>query len=430
MKDSIDRNIAVTGLGYVGLPVAVAFGEIASVIGFDINQARIDELKNGIDKTGEIDSSDLNAADIFFTSEADDLAKADFHIIAAPTPIDECKKPELTPLLEASKTVGKALKKDDIVVFESTVYPGATEEECAKVLERESGLRSGIDFFLGYSPERVNPGDKEHTFKTIKKVVSGQDENTLNIIADVYSSVVEAGVFKASSIRVAEAAKIIENTQRDLNIALMNELAILFKKMDIDTHDVLAAARTKWNFLPFEPGLVGGHCIGVDPYYLTHKSIKSGYLPRVILSGREINDGMGKFISDSLLDLLNVKNKKPDKPVITILGISFKENIPDIRNSRVVDIIREFGKQPVTMQIYDPYADMNEVRKEYRIDLFELEALEKADAVILAVPHREFVNQGWGLISQLVNSDKSIVYDVKSVLDRNNVPENIHLFRL
>ena len=430
MKDSIKRNISVIGLGYVGLPVAVAFGGISKVIGFDINQKRIDELKNGIDKTSEIDSSDLNATDIFFTSEANDLAKADFHIIAVPTPIDDNKKPDLTPLLEASKTVGKVLKKDDIVVFESTVYPGVTEGECAKVLEKESGLRSGIDFFLGYSPERINPGDKAHTFKIIKKVVSGQDENTLNIIADMYSSVVEAGVFKAASIKVAEAAKVIENTQRDLNIALMNELAVLFKKMDIDTHDVLDAARTKWNFLSFEPGLVGGHCIGIDPYYLTYISTKSGYSPKVILSGREINDGMGKFISDSLLDLLNAKNKKPDQTVITILGITFKENIPDIRNSRVIDIVKELSNQPVTIQIHDPYADSNEVKNEYQIDLLELDALEKANVVIIAVAHDEFVNKGWSLISRLIDIDEGIIYDIKSVLDRKSIPGNIHLLRL
>jgi UDP-N-acetyl-D-glucosamine/UDP-N-acetyl-D-galactosamine dehydrogenase len=430
MSDVINRSISVIGLGYVGLPVAVAFGQIAKVIGFDINQKRVDELKNGIDKTGEVISSELSASDVHFTSDVNELSKADFHIIAVPTPIDSSKKPDLKPLLSASKSVGKILKKGDIVVYESTVYPGATEDECASVLQDESGLICGKDFFLGYSPERINPGDKKHTFKTIKKVVSAQDENTLDIVAEVYSSVVDAGVFKASSIKVAEAAKVIENTQRDLNIALMNELAILFKRMDIDTHDVLEAAGTKWNFLPFEPGLVGGHCIGVDPYYLTYKSTSLGYSPQFILSGREINDSMGKYIADTVIDNLKNENKDLGGIVITILGITFKENFPDIRNTRVIDIITELSDYPVTIQTYDPCADSVDVRDEYQIDLIELDNLKKADAVIFAVPHDEFVTQGWGLISELLNNGGGSVYDIKSILDRNNKPENINLFRL
>ena len=430
MNKDMNRNISVIGLGYVGLPVAVAFGQTSKVIGFDTNQQRIDELNDGIDRTGEVVTSELKSSSINFTSDLSELSKADFHIIAVPTPIDNSKKPDLKPLLSASITVGKILKKGDIVVYESTVYPGATEDECASVLEKESGLISGKDFFLGYSPERINPGDKKHTFKTIKKVVSAQDEDTLDTVAEVYSSVVDAGVFKAASIKVAEAAKVIENTQRDLNIALMNELAVLFKRMDIDTHDVLEAAGTKWNFLPFEPGLVGGHCIGVDPYYLTHKSESLGYSPQVILSGREINDSMGKYISDTLITDLKKENKKLDETVITILGITFKENVPDIRNTRVVDIIAELSHYPVTIQLYDPCVDGADVRDEYQLELTEYEHLKKADAVIYAVPHDEFVSRGWELISELLISNEGVVYDIKSILDRNSKPENIKLFRL
>ncbi len=425
----MNRNVSVIGLGYVGLPVAVAFGETSKVIGFDVNQKRISELIDGVDKTGEVTSAELKVANIHFTSNLKDLSKANFHIVAVPTPIDKDKKPDLRPLLSASKTVGQILKKGDIVVYESTVYPGATEDECATVLEAESGLTSGKDFFLGYSPERINPGDKKHTFKTIKKVVAAQDENTLEIVANVYSSVVDAGVYKAASIKVAEAAKVIENTQRDLNIALMNELAVIFKQMNIDTHDVLEAASTKWNFLPFEPGLVGGHCIGIDPYYLTYKSTLLGYEPQVILSGRKINDGMGKYIADSLIDSLEKENKNLDDVVITVLGITFKENVPDIRNSKVIDIINELSNYPVTIQVYDPCADRLDVRDEYQIDLVEFDDLKKADAVILAVPHNDFLEQGWELISKLLEKE-GIVYDIKSILDRNTIPETLKLFRL
>lgn len=425
-----NRSISVIGLGYVGLPVAVAFGQTAKVIGFDINQKRIDELIAGIDKTGEVELSELGSCDVVFTSDLNELTKADFHIVAVPTPIDSSKKPDLKPLLSASKTVGQILKKGDIVVYESTVYPGATEEECASVLEAESGLMSGEDFFLGYSPERINPGDKKHTFKTIMKVVSAQDGNTLQIVADVYSSVVDAGIYKAASIKVAEAAKVIENTQRDLNIALMNELAVLFKRMDIDTHDVLEAAGTKWNFLPFEPGLVGGHCIGVDPYYLTFKSESLGYKPQVILSGREINDNMGKYIAESLIDSLNKEDKKLEEVVITILGVTFKENVPDIRNSRVIDVIEELNNYPITIQVYDPCADVNDVRDEYKLSLVALDDLKKSDAVVLAVPHENFVEQGWNFISALLKGKEGIVYDIKSILDRNKTPENVNLLRL
>lgn len=430
MSNVISRSISVVGLGYVGLPVAVAFSETSKVIGFDINEKRIFELIDGVDKTGEVSSAELKASNIHFTSNLEDLSKANFHIVAVPTPIDAEKIPDLKPLLSASKTVGQILKKGDIVVYESTVYPGATEDECAAVLEVESGLISGIDFFLGYSPERINPGDKKHTFKTIKKVVSAQDENTLEVVADIYSSVVDAGVYKATSIKVAEAAKVIENTQRDLNIALMNELAVLFKHMDIDTHDVLEAAGTKWNFLPFEPGLVGGHCIGVDPYYLTYKSTLLGYTPQVILSGREINDSMGKYIAETLIDNLKKENEKLNNVVVTILGITFKENVPDIRNTRVVDIISELSNYPVTIQVCDPCADSIDVNNEYQIDLVEFDDLGKADAVILAVPHKEFVAQGWKFISKMLQAKGGFVYDIKSILDRDAIPENVSLIRL
>jgi UDP-N-acetyl-D-glucosamine/UDP-N-acetyl-D-galactosamine dehydrogenase len=430
MNDVTGRKISVIGLGYVGLPVAVAFGQTKNVIGFDINQKRVDELIKGIDKTGEVISSALVSSDIQFTSDIKELSKADFHIVAVPTPIDEARKPDLKPLLSASKTVGQILKKGDIVVYESTVYPGATEDECASILEKESGLICGEDFFLGYSPERINPGDKKHTFKTIKKVVSAQNETILDIVADVYASVVEAGVFKAASIKVAEAAKVIENTQRDLNIALMNELAIVFKKMDIDTHDVLDAAGTKWNFLPFEPGLVGGHCIGVDPYYLTYKSALLGHTPQVILSGREINDNMGRYIAKSLIENLKQSKKELKDVVITILGVTFKENVPDIRNTRVIDIISELGNYPVTIQVYDSCADNDDLSDEYQVDMTELDQLKIADAVILAVPHDEIASKGWALISGLTNSSGGIVYDIKSVLDRNTKPEGINLIRL
>ena len=430
MKNDMNRKISVIGLGYVGLPVAVAFGQSSSVIGFDINQERIEELNKGEDKTGEVIASELDSSDILFTSSLDELANADFHIVAVPTPIDAEKKPDLRPLISASKTVAKILKKDDVVVYESTVYPGATEEECAVILEEGSGLICGKDFFIGYSPERINPGDKKHTFKTIKKVVSAQDEKTLDVVADVYSSVVEAGVFKAASIKVAEAAKVIENTQRDLNIALMNELSILFKRMDIDTHDVLEAAGTKWNFLPFQPGLVGGHCIGVDPYYLTHKSESLGYTPQVILSGRKINDGMGKYVSDSLISSLESSNKTLDNITITILGITFKENVPDIRNTRVIDIIDELSNYPVTIQVCDPCAEAQDVENEYQINLLKYEVLQKADAVVIAVPHEEFIKKGWQGIADLLNPSGGIVYDIKSILERHNKPENIKLCRL
>ena len=351
------RKIAVIGLGYVGLPVAVAFGRSARTIGFDINVARVAELKSGHDSTLEIEDAELKASDIAFTCNAADLSAADFHIVAVPTPVDEAKRPDLTPMIKASETLGAHIKAGDIVVYESTVYPGATEEDCVPVLERMSGLKAGQDFFVGYSPERINPGDKDHTFTKITKVVSGQTPAVLEIVAQVYESVVTAGVHRAPSIKVAEAAKVIENTQRDLNIALMNELALIFNRMGIDTRDVLAAAGTKWNFLKFDPGLVGGHCIGVDPYYLTHKAAILGYIPQVILAGRSINDDMGRYVAQQAIRQLIGQGGAVKDAVITVLGFTFKENVPDLRNTRVIDIVNELKTYDIRVQIHDPYAD-------------------------------------------------------------------------
>ena len=426
----LNRRLSVIGLGYVGLPLAVAFGKKYDVIGFDTSQKRLDELKNGVDKTAEISTAELEESRIRFTADINDLAAADFHIITVPTPVDDDNNPDLSALINVSEAVGKILKKGDIIVYESTVYPGTTEERCIPILESFSRLTSGKDFFVGYSPERMNPGDKEHTFVKIKKIISAQDKKVLDIIADTYATVVEAGVFRAASIKVAEAAKIIENTQRDLNIALMNELAVLFGHMEIDTHDVLEAARTKWNFLPFVPGLVGGHCIGVDPYYLAYKSVEMGYTPEVILSGRKINDSMGEYIATRIIKTLKKENDVLDKIVVTVLGVTFKENIVDARNSRVVDLIHALKAHSLKVQVYDPHADKDDIKSEYQISLIEPDNLEKADVVVLAVPHDEFVRKGWRLVSELINPNGGSVYDIKSVLDRAHVPENINLFRL
>ena len=425
------RKISVVGLGYVGLPVAVEFGKSQQVIGFDISSIRIDELKQGIERTNEVEAKDLASADILYTGDASDLKRADFHIIAVPTPVNQAKQPDLSPVISASITVGQQLKKGDIVVYESTVYPGATEEECIPVLERESGLIWGADFNVGYSPERINPGDKVHTFTTITKVVSGDNAKTLEVVAAVYESVVAAGVHKANSIKVAEAAKVIENTQRDLNISLMNELALIFNKMNIDTRDVLAAASSKWNFLTFDPGLVGGHCIGVDPYYLTYKASILGYTPQVILSGRSINDSMGNFIASQTIKELIKAEKCVKGSVVTILGFTFKENVPDIRNTRVIDIVRELQEYGVKVQVFDPMADAHETQKEYNISMSASEdQLQPAHTVILAVPHQYFMDKDWSYIQGLLENTIGAVIDVKAKLDRNKVPKGITLWRL
>ena len=375
------------GLGYVGLPVAVSFGNTAHTIGFDISEERIKELRAGFGRTGEVSGDDLVKSDITFTSDIEGLRAADFHIVAVPTPIDDAKQPDLRPLLSASRTVAQALSAGDIVVYESTVYPGVTEDECVPVLERESGLKCGEDFHVGYSPERINPGDKEHRFTNIVKVVAGPDSRTLEIVAGVYESVVEAGVHRAASIKVAEAAKVIENTQHDLNIALMNELAVIFSKMGMDTRDVLEAAGTKWNFLPFSPGLVGGHCFGVDPYYLTYKATMIGYNPQVILAGRRINDNMGAFVADQLVKQLIRQGHNVRDCLFTVLGLSFKEDVPDLRNTRVVDIIDELEDYGVKVQVHDPLVDRDEARHEHGVTIKDWDELAPAQCVILAVAH-------------------------------------------
>ncbi len=425
-----NRKISVIGLGYVGLPVAVALSRLGKVIGFDINAKRIADLTNGIDNTKEISRTELESANILFSSDPEVLVQADFHIVAVPTPINHAKQPDLTSVISATRTLGKKLKKNDIVVYESTVYPGVTEEECIPVLESLSGLTAAKDFFVGYSPERINPGDKEHTFTKIMKVVSAQTPESLEIVAAVYGSVVTAGVHKAPSIKVAEAAKVIENTQRDLNISLMNELALIFEKLGIDTGDVLAAAGTKWNFLPFRPGLVGGHCIGVDPYYLTYKAEVSGYSPQVILAGRRINDGMGLFVATQVIKAL-IKNGSGVKGnIVNILGFTFKENVPDTRNTRVIDIVNALEEYDLRVQIHDPEADKLEAHHEYGINLVSYAELTPGHAVILAVAHNEYREQAWEYISRLLVGGKGVVFDVTRMLDRNTVPEGIELIRL
>jgi UDP-N-acetyl-D-galactosamine dehydrogenase len=384
-------TIAVVGLGYVGLPLAVEFGKKYATIGFDLSTAKIAAYREGVDPTGEVSSDALRAVKrLRFTTDATELRHADFIIVAVPTPVDAAHQPDFGPLLSASEMVGSNLKSGATVVFESTVYPGATEEICVPVLEQRSGKKWKRDFFVGYSPERINPGDKEHTLTRITKVVSGDTPDTLERVASIYSSIVTAGVYRASSISVAEAAKVIENTQRDLNIALMNELALLFHKIGIDTTEVLEAAGTKWNFLPFRPGLVGGHCIGVDPYYLTHKADKLGYHPQVILAGRRINDGMGKYVADQTVKHLIQAGSLVKGAHVTVLGLTFKEDCPDIRNTRVIDVVNELASYGLTVHVHDPVADPDEARREYGIELEEWDALPRAQAIVAAVPHREF----------------------------------------
>lgn len=426
----MNRKIAVVGLGYVGLPVAVEFGKNHKIIGFDINEHRINTLKQGIDYTNEVTSEDLVKANIDFTMDESDLSQADFIIVAVPTPIYKHNVPDLTPLKKASETVGRNLSKGTIVVYESTVYPGATEEVCLPILEEQSGLKGGEDFFIGYSPERINPGDKERTFRTITKIVSGQNEEILEIVASVYNSVVEAGVYRASTIKVAEAAKVIENTQRDLNIALMNELALIFDRLDIDTDEVLQAAGTKWNFLRFSPGLVGGHCIGVDPYYLTSKAESVGYHPEVILAGRRINENMGKHIATSLIKEMIKKDMKVQGAKVTVLGLTFKENVPDLRNSRVIDVIDELKEFGVEVQVTDAHAEKEDAIREYGIELMDYENLQPADAVIFAVPHQEYVDKGWSQFEGLLKQGSGVVVDIKSKLVKEECPENVTLWRL
>lgn len=419
-----DRSIGIVGLGYVGLPVAVEFGMNKQVVGFDINENRLEELKNGVDFTNEVESEYLQQSDVVFTNEIDRLSECDFIIVAVPTPVDESKKPDLTPLLRASETVGKALKKGTIVVYESTVYPGATEEDCVPVLERFSGLKCGEDFFVGYSPERINPGDKVHTFKSIIKVVSGQTTEVLDIVAEVYESVVEAGVHKAPSIKVAEAAKVIENSQRDINIAFMNELSIIFNKMNINTKHVLEAASTKWNFLNFSPGLVGGHCIGVDPYYLTSKAEEIGYSPEIILAGRKLNDSMGKYVAEEVVKNM-IKNKIDiSNAIVTILGVTFKENVPDVRNTKVIDLINSLKEFNIETQLADLNAEPEEFYREYKLNISEMDGLKKSNVIILAVPHNEYVDDIVNILKNITDKEtKVIFYDIKNAVDVNKLED-------
>lgn len=413
----------------MGLPVAVAFARTgAAVVGFDIDQNRVDELRSGHDRTLEVTPADLKQATLRFENEPSSLADADFYIVTVPTPIDGARRPDLGAILSASDTVGKVIKRGDIVVYESTVYPGAIEEECLPILEKRSGLTGGRDFTVGYSPERINPGDKEHRLETIVKVVSAQDARTLDIVADVYGSVVKAGIHRAPSIKVAEAAKVIENSQRDLNIAFMNELSAIFHRLGIDTADVLAAASTKWNFMNFQPGLVGGHCIGVDPYYLTFRAEKAGHHPEIILAGRRINDDMGGRIARECMHALLQRGRA--NPTVTILGMTFKENVPDIRNSKVIDIVRELERVGVTVQVADLLASVEETAHEYGIKLVPMESLQPADAVILAVAHKDYVAGGWPLVAKLLKGGEGIVLDVKARLDRGKKPQGISLWRL
>lgn len=424
----MERNIAVVGLGYVGLPVAVTFGNKHKVIGFDINESRIQELKNNYDRTNEVTEDKLKHTNIEYTSNAVDLKKADFIIVAVPTPIDKHNKPDLLPLLKASETVGKVITPDTIVVYESTVYPGATEEDCVPVLEKHSGLVCGKDFYVGYSPERINPGDKVHTFETITKVVSGQTPEVLEVVADVYSSVVTAGVHKASSIKVAEAAKVIENTQRDVNIALMNELAIIFQKLGIDTNEVLKASGTKWNFLNFKPGLVGGHCIGVDPYYLTHKAQEVGHHPEVILAGRRINDNMAQYIASNVIKELLKQGIEVQGASVNVLGLTFKENCPDLRNTKVINIIEELKEYGLNVFVNDVEADGNEAEKLFGFNLIERKNLNKADALLFAVPHRSYLLNMNEYLELL--KENGVLFDIKGNVEKKDLLAGQRLWRL
>jgi UDP-N-acetyl-D-glucosamine/UDP-N-acetyl-D-galactosamine dehydrogenase len=409
------KTIAVIGLGYVGLPLAVEFGKQRRVIGFDISDKRINELRSGHDRTREVEAEDLKDAGFLeFTSDRDVLKNADIFIVTVPTPINSHNRPDLTPLIKASETVGAALKEGDIVIYESTVYPGATEEDCVPVLERVSNLKFNKDFFCGYSPERINPGDKEHRLTTIRKVTSGSTEEVADQVDALYASIIEAGTYKAESIRVAEAAKVIENTQRDLNIAFINELAIIFNRLGIDTDAVLRAAGTKWNFLPFRPGLVGGHCIGVDPYYLTHKAEEIGYHPQVILAGRRINNGVGAYIASQTVKALLAKRIHVDGARVLILGLTFKENCPDLRNTRVVDVVSELKEFGVNVDVHDPMADSEEAITEYNLNLVDAPGHNTYDAVLLAVAHDRYRDAGIADL-RAYGREQHVFFDIKSV---------------
>ncbi len=430
MRTLEQEKIAVIGLGYVGLPVAISFGRKLPTVGFDIRQRRVDELKKGHDDTLEVTDADLaSATKLEMTADPAKLKECTFFIVAVPTPIDHNNRPDLTPMIRASETIGPHVKKGDVVVYESTVYPGVTEDICGPILDAKSGLKNGVDYWLGYSPERINPGDKEHTFEKILKVVSGQTPEVCDRVAKVYGSVVIAGVHKATSIKVAEAAKVIENTQRDLNIALMNELALIFDRMDIRTQDVLEAAGTKWNFLKFTPGLVGGHCIGVDPYYLTTKAEELGYLPEVILAGRRINNSIAPFIAQKCVKMLTQLDVPLRKAKVGILGLTFKENVPDLRNSKIPDIIAELRQYGIEAMVHDPMGDPHEAFEEYKVEITPLEKLQNLDAVIFAVSHAQYLADIDANVYARVR-DGGVVIDVKSVLKPGSAPRGIRHWSL
>lgn len=420
MSANEQRKIAIIGLGYVGLPLAVEFGKKRPVIGFDINASRIEALNSGIDSTLETTAKELgDAKHLQFTINPDDLKQCSIYIVTVPTPIDAHKRPDLTPLIKASELIGGVICKGDLVIFESTVYPGATEEDCVPVIEKKSGLNFNSDFFAGYSPERINPGDKEHRLPSILKVTSGSTPETAETVDQLYREIITAGTFKAASIKVAEAAKVIENTQRDLNIALVNELSLIFNRLEIDTLDVLEAAGTKWNFLPFRPGLVGGHCIGVDPYYLTHKAQTVGYHPEVVLAGRRINDGMGAYVANQMVREMLMKDIPVKGSKVLIMGLTFKENCPDLRNTRIVDIINELTSYQVDVVVHDPWADPAEAKSQYDISLVDAPAEGVYDGVILAVGHDEFTQDGGARVKKLGKSS-SVLFDLKSILPKGS----------
>jgi UDP-N-acetyl-D-glucosamine/UDP-N-acetyl-D-galactosamine dehydrogenase len=413
-----EEKIAIVGLGYVGLPLAIEFAKKFDVIGFDVNTEKLEKYINGIDVTNEVGDEAVKNTTLHFTNDEYNLRHCKFHIVAVPTPINSDKTPDLSPVIGASKLVGRNLTKGSIVVYESTVYPGTTEEICIPILEQESGLKFGKDFKVGYSPERINPGDKVNTLTKIIKIVSGSDEDSLETISNVYKSIIEAGVYRAESIKVAEAAKVIENSQRDINIAFMNELAMVFNKMDIDTRAVLEAAGTKWNFLKFVPGLVGGHCIGVDPYYFTYKAEQLGYHSQIILAGRKINDDMGKYIAHNIIKRL-IKAELPVKGAkVAILGLTFKENCPDVRNTKVIDIINELQEFGVEVIVHDPVADIEEVWQEYRINLVNKDDLKGLNCTVLAVSHKEFLDYSLDFYDDLYEDDKKVLIDIKSILNK------------
>ncbi|MGO1372086.1 MAG: nucleotide sugar dehydrogenase [Senegalia sp. (in: firmicutes)] len=445
------EKISLVGLGYVGMPIAVAFAKKVNVIGFDISEEKVNLYKNGIDPTKEVGDKVIKETTVEFTSDESKLKEAKFHIVAVPTPVNTDHTPDLTPIKSASRTVGRNLTKDSIVVFESTVYPGVTEEICIPILEEESGLQCGIDFKVGYSPERINPGDKVHRLETIVKVVSGMDEGSLEDIAKIYELVVDAGVHKAESIKVAEAAKVIENSQRDINIAFMNELSIIFNKIEIDTKSVLKAAGTKWNFLNFSPGLVGGHCIGIDPYYLTYKAEQLGYHSQIILSGRRINDDMGKYVAENVVKLMIKANKQIKGATVAIFGATFKENCPDVRNTKVIDVINELKEYGINVVVTDPVADKEDLLRVYGIKLNEIDDIENVDAVVFAVPHKEFdsikledikniYNKKWNVYSDFndevaatydgnnIDDYKYVLADIKGIFDRKEAEKNNYLY--